>query len=418
MRFPVVPAAALLACAAGAQSVLTVDDDFQAGADFPCIGFAAQAAADGDTLLVKDGFYPITALPIVRLDGKSLVVQAEVGAAVRVTSLVVSNLAAGQTLVLRGLEIGTVQLGVDVFGQPDCGGTIVFEDCVLGAHPGLSGIGPPHALTVEGCTSVSLVRTVIDPGTSLNHFGRAGIEARQSSLFLYDCAVGGGDGQGAGPFTQPVAGGFAARLDGGFLYASGTTFAGGQGGAGGLAQGACADGGAGGDGLVLGGGAVVRALGSSFTAGPGGPLLSCVGQASPGPDGQATVLAPGTVLDLLPGTPRSFTSTALVREGQSSVDVFAGQPSELVLQFFAFAPEPGLFLPPFQSASLIGGGVFFLDFGPLPPTGIKTVALPVGDLGPGVETVTVYKQPAFVDFALPAVTLGPVSAVSLLDAAF
>jgi len=409
-------AAALVAGRADAQTVWTVDDDLASGADFSCIGCAAQIAADGDTLLVAEGLYPTTAVPFVPIQGRSLVIQAEPDAQVFVNELAIADLAEGQTVVVRGMTIGRATL-VSSFASAPNRGTVVFEDCDFANVPAFAA---RRGLSAFDSASVVLVRCdlrIDAPGVlAVRH----ALEAVDSSVHLYDCTLRGADGRDAAPDLEPLAGGSGARVDGGFLFASNTLFLGGDGGLGGEVQGACRDGRPGGDGLRLENGAVARVLGSVFAGGAGGATSpACAPLAGPGPDGATTAVDPGTLLDLLPGAPRSFRAAAVVREGEPRTEAFEGAPGELVVQFHATAPLPvAVFLEPLGTTSLIGTGLVSTVAGVLPATGVLSTAVPLGELGPGVETVTLYQQPAFADPSTLGVVLGPPSVVSLLDDAF
>lgn len=98
------------------QDVLVVDPAGGPGIDAVEIFDAVELAAPGDTILVRSGIYQA-----FTIDALPLSVIADTGAAVTVNGEIrVVNLAAGQTVLLRGLQTGTPQLhglaGVDNLG--------------------------------------------------------------------------------------------------------------------------------------------------------------------------------------------------------------------------------------------------------------------------------------------------------------
>jgi hypothetical protein len=93
-------AALALAAPALAQGQLwVVDDGGGAGVDFTDVQPAVDAAAEGDTILIRPGNYTW-----VTIDAKSLVLIGEIATGTAyVDSLTVRNLAADQAVALRGL---------------------------------------------------------------------------------------------------------------------------------------------------------------------------------------------------------------------------------------------------------------------------------------------------------------------------
>jgi pectin methylesterase-like acyl-CoA thioesterase len=95
-------AAFALASAARAQGVLwVVDDSGGPGVDYTSLQAAIDGSANGDTILVRAGYYGSAVI-----DGKALIVTSEnagAPAAVQTSSLTVRSLGAAQGVVLRGL---------------------------------------------------------------------------------------------------------------------------------------------------------------------------------------------------------------------------------------------------------------------------------------------------------------------------
>lgn len=140
------------ALASGAQSQLIIVDD-----DDPIIPSLIQGVAmtpDGGTILVREGTYD----EFVQVDGKSVRIVAEAGAAVKITRpFTVSNLAADQSVELRGLQIDVGVVPISVGGKPlslsNCAGSVWIQDCDLftGDSPELSAVNVTN-LIVKDCT--------------------------------------------------------------------------------------------------------------------------------------------------------------------------------------------------------------------------------------------------------------------------
>ena len=134
MNLPAGLASALiLASTAAAQgSVIVVDDD--GGFDFTVLQDAVDAAAGGDTILVKSGQYERLVI-----DGKALSVIAEADSKVSVTGtaigaevVAVRNLQAGQQVLVRGLDVvlaaPAIERAVDL---TDNAGAVWIEDLAV-----------------------------------------------------------------------------------------------------------------------------------------------------------------------------------------------------------------------------------------------------------------------------------------------
>ena len=197
---------ALLLPSAAAGQVLVVDDG--GGADFTAIQDAVAAAAEGGTVLVKAGSYDGVAI-----DGKALTVVAEAGQAVQLGGAVtVTNLAAGQTVVLHGLAASSAPKKLEARLEiTDCAGDVWVEDCAFSAAAGFelatSPISPEPVAVVRNSDRVSLTRCTLKGtdglagGFSVVHAGGA-LLAVDSDVALYECDLQGGRGSDA--FVNPV----------------------------------------------------------------------------------------------------------------------------------------------------------------------------------------------------------------------
>ncbi len=402
--------ALLLAARAGAD-VLVVDPG---AGPFTTIDAAASAAQPGDTVLVKSGTYGALAI-----GSKSLVISADVGANVQLTeTLTVQNLAAGDSIVLRGLNVesGFGGAGLRVL---DSAGEVWAEDCLF------EGTSQPRFVVgvgavIENSSSASLVRCELRGGSGGAFLisGGDGLLVRGGSeAHLYDCIVRGGTGPTPCSPGPGFVGGAGARVRDGFLYASGSTFFGGLGGAAFLDifGGSCFDGGPGGPGLILDDAAAdVQLHDHAAMGGSGGPAggAACF----PGPAGADVDAAFGT-LTLIPGTARRVDASHPVREGQSLAVTYSGVPGDLVLHFAALDHVP-LFAPALGGTALIdAAALVFVGSQSLPAGGPQQVSVPIA-LIPGPSALVYTQVIAFHPSEPLPLQLGNGQAVLVLDAAF
>jgi hypothetical protein len=104
-------------------AVVVVDFANGPGTDYEFLWQAIDAAADGDTLLIRPGYYETW----VTVDGRSLTLLGD-GAGVNIDgTLTVRHLAAGQRVVLRGLDLGYAG-SVELY---DNDGVVYVEDCTI-----------------------------------------------------------------------------------------------------------------------------------------------------------------------------------------------------------------------------------------------------------------------------------------------
>ncbi|MEM7307560.1 MAG: hypothetical protein AAF682_12860 [Planctomycetota bacterium] len=388
----------LLGSLAAAQApVHVVDDDGGPGADFTDLQAAVNAAASGDTVLVKEGFYGGATI-----DGKALRITAEADASVVLQGpLRVQSTAPAQTVFARGL---TVEPGV---GQPPsavtgCAGVVWLEECVL-SGPAFGFFGSQgHGLLVESSATVNLMDCALLGAESIDASGAQGLVASASLLNLYDCVLLGGPGNPGAP------GGDGARLDGVTAMFSGSTATGGAGGdADGLFQPCPGEGGAG---LVLTGGSTARDLGGGYAGGAGGRngATGCTTAAS----GPSTDLAGGTLTSLGPQA-RRFDSTSPARENATSVLTFEGLEGEFCFTAYGGAPT-GFFVPDWSGAFLTAAPFVFTAIGTIPAGGTLTLPINVGGLDPTFGSLVVYHQGIFFTQSFDLI-LGSGSSIVILD---
>ena len=402
-----------------------VDDDGGPGVDFTQPQAAVDAAADGDAILIRDGTYGGIAI-----DGKGLIVCGDPAGTVILSDaqIKVTNLAAGQTVLLQRLEVHGVLTfpvfigaGLPALHAEGNAGPVRVEDCrllpsdLVGTVTGLPGGGGAF---VAGSSAVSFARCAFQGGAASSNpsgGGTHGLRAQGSNVAHYDCELSGGSCPGAdcGAFggcgsTAPA--GSGALLESSAVFASGCAFAGGAGGAGAdcFPAGAGGDGADGGDGARLAGGATLRALACTFAAGTGGGSPHC----DPGVDGEALDAAGGTFVPL-PGIARSLQVTSPIPGGTpATVEIEVG-PNELV--FGIVSPFAGyLPLDVFDGVLLTQLIGITVSLGPASAAGELAFAVQTAPPPPGVGAVVHYLQVAVLTSG-GAIKLGSSAALVLLE---
>ena len=417
-RFPSSLVAFIAVClgSSARADVWVVDAAGAPGSDFPTIQGAVNVAAEGDTVLVRPGTY----LDRVRISGKSLVLAAD-GAGVDVTAfsffafgfeptIRVSNLDAGQTVVVRGFRLAS---GVEV---QDCDGSVWFDEIeVTGVATCYDGNVP--GAVVEDSGRVTFTHSVLT-GQNANSIdasvyqAAAGLEATRSTVQLFDCEVLGGFGQNDNGFLRPsTPGAGGVRLRNATVTLIGCTV---EGGAGGLGPApVCSsvheDGGPGI--AFLDNQGVVRSAASTAVGGVANLATLCPGQTAPaGPP----ITGPGTVVPL-PGFARHLRANSPVRGGATLTLELEGQPGEVPLVLVSASPE-ALYLPSYGSTLLVGFPLEdTLVLPALPASGQASLSLAVPNVGAVVGAVQLFAQPVFLD-PLPRVWLGNGATFLLLDA--
>lgn len=441
MNLPAGLASALiLASTAAAQgSVIVVDDD--GGFDFTVLQDAVDAAAGGDTILVKSGQYERLVI-----DGKALSVIAEADSKVSVTGtaigaevVAVRNLQAGQQVLVRGLDVvlaaPAIERAVDL---TDNAGAVWIEDLAVVPTAGgwLTGAStqPDAMVVVENSAAVNLTRVQVtgNPGAVIqpkglttlqeSSLGADAVRSDGSHLAIWDSVLTGGTGSTAtfGPTDAPIPasdGGDGLEIRGGSLFASNTAITGGEGGGANPFFWGCLPAANGGTGLLLGAASPqVTTLDSAVAGGAEGPAGVCSPSGLPGQD----VIVGSGAHTVLPEAGRSFTASSPHREGETATLSYSGLPGDLVFNAIGASQQHVLLLT-FHGVLAVSP-LIIAPAGTLDGSGNLVIPTPIPPFGdPTREAAHYYVQSVFVELPggatpFPEVHLGSGSVLSVLDA--
>ena len=386
----------------------------------PSVQSAIDDASDGDSILVKQGVYPGFVV-----SNTSLSIVAESGPRPEIHGpILIESLAAGKTVFLAGLLVGTMGDAPPLTASFDLGSVRVAE-CRFAplAYPydsfGQSPVVLDHAADVEfvSCELISRVGGIGYPPHRDGWPGPTALQVLSSSVALQNCGVTGGDGgagdiaNGGGDGGTGGSGGDGVLFVDGFVDATGSQIYAGAGGAGGdngwcFGGGMAGNGGTGGTGVRVSSSASspsVVLLGTLVVAGAAGRAgidhsdmggSQCWGDGLPGSAGSTFVAAPGDVQSLA-GAPRGMTAPRVAREGQIVTAQCIGRRDDVV-QILAsdatqFAYDPQVLgvrlIPPAQSVVLATGTI--------PASGSLDLVLPLPAVAKNARPV--YLQAYFVD---------------------
>lgn len=393
----ITPAVAVLACASPSLAdVLVVDAS--GGGDFTYPMAAIDAAADGDTVLIRPGEYAD-----FFLDGKGLYVVAETPGTVTIQAgIVIEDLAAGQRAVLSGLVIqGNVAALPEALWVIDCAGSVRLEGCELSGADSwvlsLFGNGNDGAF-VAGSSAVSFAHCTLQAGSANpgqvpcpqtldTYHGGIGLAVKDSTVSLHACSLSGGQGGLGAGCLRAGTGGAGLHASTSSVYAAGSQIAGGLGG---KAFTACDCGGNGGAALSLDA-STADLLDVALT-----PGLPSPGSASGAP-GATTELQGGATLDLLPGTAPALIAPAAVTGSAAFSLTVGGDPGDLVVLAASTAPA-WLYAPILHGPLLLAFPLALngLALGPIDGSGTQVTALTAPALPLGLEGATFFLQAAAV----------------------
>jgi hypothetical protein len=193
-----------LATVAPAQQVHVVDDSGGVGVEFTSLTAAVQAAGNGDVLLMRSGTYS----QAFTIDGKSLVLAADTGAAVDLQGwpVTIRNLGTSQAVTLRGLHGFATGWKLE-----SNAGTVWFEDCFLE----FGGAFDPGTISAVDCAHVVVTRCEIVGLMAIpflgNQFPLEAVNVVGSQLTLLESTLVGGSGD-LSMTTEDVPGAEAVEL--------------------------------------------------------------------------------------------------------------------------------------------------------------------------------------------------------------
>lgn len=355
---------------------------------------AVDAAVEGDTLIVAGGDYPG-----FTIDAKSLALIVPGTSAARVTGPVrIRNLASGQSVSISGLwvEVSSADLptansqGHALIAE-DCAGHLRFQDCLfLGANWATDQFstcgsflfprGGDGAL-FDNCARVSLVQCELEGGDgagssscccSIGGVGGHGLAALQSRLSIQECSVRGGQGGDNG--AEGGDGGSGLRIDGGWIYATGSSFTGADGGYG--HDFLCpVFGGDGGNGVWASAGTEVALQSCTLIKGLGGNSFC----GNPGSGGLQ--FTGGGTLEIVPPPARTLRATSFVADDELVGIEVRGQPGDAVWLVWSDRPAwielasiANAWLVPFPHP------LTQAPQGVIPAGGVLSLSVPAGDV--------------------------------------
>lgn len=385
------------------------------GVDFTNLQTALTTAGNGDVILLKSGTYSTGSVTPFNFAGKGLTIVEDAGQTATIASaLSISNISAGQQVCLRNVDVAAVDAGTAVSLNNNTG-AIWIEGALLSSTSNFFPMTPAgEGVRATNCANLVLARCTLIGATISTSLGAgyAGLAATTSNVALYDCTCRGGH---ASDGSALLVGGDGAAITGGFLFASGTSFQGGNGGDGSAGFPLCQSGAPGGHGLHLKTGApAASTLECAFTGGLGGAPPPGTTTCSGGAAGSGIKIDSGTHGPLA-GTAHSLVCAPTCRETKSFTLTYTGEPGELA--FIDFSGLQGFtYFPDFRGVLVLGFPLFTQFHGTLPASGtlVKSSGA-INDLGVATEGVTIYLQSAFVSAANGLFQAGP-SATVLLDA--
>ncbi|MEM7305652.1 MAG: hypothetical protein AAF682_03225 [Planctomycetota bacterium] len=369
--------APLLSVAFAQGQLWIVDASGGPDADFTDIQPAVDAAADGDTVQVREGSYGD-----VLVDARSLSVVAEAAASVGAGEVTVRNVAGSQSVVLRGFGVS----GVDLTSNQ---GPVLLESIGGGFGPSLcSPFISGGAANILACDAVVLSGCTFT-GNFADSVGDVGLRITSSTVHAYETRAA-----GSTPLAAGGSGGFGVTAFGSFLFASGGSFAGGCGADTGFP--CSGTGGTGGAGLFASG-STVNLVSVELAGGKGGFGFGC----GDGLDGQP-VLGGFTAVA---GNPRGYSISPFGDGGASATIDYAGVAGDLVFSLIALDVEP-LYLAELAGSLALTIPPILVSHG-VAGDGTLTVSVPLPSLPPGQEAFTVYAQGAAISPVGAAVLAAP-----------
>ena len=195
LSIPACAFAALILPASSRAGVLVVDAN--GAGDYVDLQAAVDAAAEGDTILVRRPPVHSTRFEGIVIDGKSLLLQGDMLDPARVGPIVVRNLAPDQRVELSYLLVNPLvypissdpaTVGLTIESN---GGLVWIHRCDVRGGTGVVGGGA--ALRVRSSAATIVTGSHVEGGRGWEEVnGGRGIETRDAVLWLYETEVTGG----------------------------------------------------------------------------------------------------------------------------------------------------------------------------------------------------------------------------------
>ncbi|MEZ5978492.1 MAG: hypothetical protein R3F34_09760 [Planctomycetota bacterium] len=400
-------ASVLAAPPALASSVWVVDASNGPGTDFTTIQAALAVAGEGDTLLLRTGNYA----GFVTLDDFALSIIGDRGANVTIDGLVVQNLSAGKSMVVRGVRLSPLALTLQTTATfTNCAGVVHVEGTTITDAP----LTPAGSVRVTSCASVTFARcTIYESAAAVN--GVASLAVNGSNVAVFGCTVQGGVGQPALVGVSPATA--AMSVTDGVATISASTLIGGTGGTPGSLV-PCSNGGDGRGALRLDGTglSVVEVIDSVLTGGNGGGAFP---PCTPGNAGPPTEVVAGTLVNRAGVAPR-FRFDSPLRTGSPwsfELDALPGSFFWIVIGVVPGPIQP--FDPVLNGVLTVGAPQLLVPLVALPPSGSLDESVLPGTfvLPPGLTHLPLFFQPLTSEPTFKLVA-GTPSALLLLDPSF
>lgn len=396
------------------------------GKDYPDIKNAVNAAVDKDLILVDAGVYKE-----MILINKGIIVAAQPNATVTISGgVTINQIAKNQVAGLLGIHsLCTPQDERVTLILENNQGSIRIENCEFTGSDGeiYNPFGQKSGYkggSISKCSDVAFVQTRFKGGKGVDYGdGAHGLWSFLSTVTLYDCALIGG--RGGSPSVSYDGGRGGSGYYGytnSILFASDCFFKGGNGGDGADAGEwtLAGDGGMGGNGLWLASkGADAVLLDNTYEKGLGGkggqPHLYNPG-GKDGFDGLEIRVDFGR-LEHLKCDARHFEFPSPIQEKATYDLTLEGNSGDFTGLFMSMAPS-SMFAEDLNGQWLLefNPSLRFFGLGALPPSGKMTLPITLGDLGPGVDSATIYLQSIFSDSQ--DIVLGPQRTLVLFDESF
>jgi hypothetical protein len=386
-------------------NVLVVD---AAGGPFTDIQPAIDAAADGDTILVRPGAYAT-----FQIQAKGLRVIGD-PAFQAGGGIVVRDLAPGQSVVLHGVGTTAAPSGIGLALVDNQGPVWVQNSALLGQSIAIGDANGHAGARVTNSERVSFLRSFLRGGVGGPHGGATPVGGNGGAALLVDegtvlvqsCDLLGGAGTNTMAGATLSNGGAGAQTLGGTLVLTSSEVTGGPGGTTSLVLG-----GNGGPGVRSDGGlAIVVAMQATG------------GQAGSGLAGEGYLALAGTIQ--LHGAFGSFSllnTSSPVREGQPLALQYQAPPNGQQVFAAVSTSQNPVFLPSLLISVYLAAPVSLVPLGPSDFEGFLATALVAPTLPAGLDQMTVYLQ-AFstVDLGggVLSVAVSGGAAVTILDSSF